>query len=528
MRRAILLTAALASGLLLIVLGAAPVRAQSVQLVPFGGQSYNLPFYVTGAPGDPSRVFVVEGGGTIRLVKDGVTQSAPFLDINADVLDLNEGGCECGLLSIAFAPDYATSGVFYVLYTRDADPGFHYLRIQEFRRSATNPDVADPASGRVVIEIPHLGGLNHNAGQLQFGPDKLLYIWVGDGGGPSSPEPQSPNAQNLSSPLGKLLRINPRAGAASSIPADNPFVDGPGPNADEVYAYGLRNPWRGSFDRSTGDLTLGDVGQATWEEIDFKPEGGGAGANFGWDCFEGTSTYSGCAAPNHSLPVFVYANPQDGEAAVIGGYVIRDSALPALGGRYIYTDEEGALGPQLRTAVLQPGGAVDDAALPGVSVTEVDSFGQDACGHIYVATLSGPVYRLEPVEAPFPCKLAPVLTVETKSARRAARKGAIVLRVLCDEDCDATAQASIVLKGGGKASSAKRKRKRARIKARALTQRLQLGQRTKLRLELSKKQTRRLRKALAGGRRAVARIEVSASGGGGGTATVKRRVKQRA
>jgi len=527
MRRACL-TAILAAAPVLLALGACPALAQGVQLVPFGGQDFATPIYVTGAPGDASRVFVVEDQGTIRLVRNGVTQTTPFLDIGSEVLDLNEGGCECGLLSMAFAPDYASSGLFYVFYTRDADPGFHYLRIQEFRRSAGNPDAADPASGRVVLEVPHLGGLNHNAGQLQFGPDRLLYIWTGDGGGPSSPEPQSPNAQNLSSSLGKLLRINPRAGAPYSIPADNPFVDGSGPNADEIYAYGLRNPWRGSFDRSTGDLTLGEVGQDTWEEIDFKPEGGGAGANFGWDCFEGPSTYSGCAAPNHSLPVLVYANPPAEEAAVIGGFVIRDSALPSLAGRYIYTDQAGALGSQLQTAVLQPGGAVDDAALPGVSVSEVDSFGQDACGHIYVATLSGPVYRLEPMDAPFPCKTAPELTVETKSARGAARKGAVVLRVLCDEDCDATAQASIVLKRGGKASAAKQKRKRARIKARTLSQRLQLGQITKLRLELSKKGTKRLRKALAGGRRATAKIEVSASGGGGGTVTVKRKVKQRA
>jgi glucose/arabinose dehydrogenase len=503
MRRAILLTAALVPALVLVIFGAAPARAQSVQLVPFGGQSFDLPFYVAGAPGDPSRVFVVEGGGTIRLVKGGVTQPAPFLDISGDVCS-SPDGCEgeSGLFSIALAPDFTSSGLFYVYYTRDASPGAHVLRIEEFRRSASNSDLADPGSRRIVLEIPHLGASNHNGGQLQFGPDRLLYAGTGDGGGG-----QSANAQNSASQLGKLLRIDPH-----------------GPI--QIYSSGLRNPYRFSFDRSTGDLTIGDVGESSWEEVDYKPEGAGAGANFGWDCFEGFAVSSGCAVPNHSAPALVYPNPGSEPSAVNGGYVIRDSALPSLQGRYIYADTFDALGGQIRTAVLAPGGASGDAPL-GITASGVSSFGQDACGHIYVATLGGSVSRLQPTSGAFPCKTAPALTVEKKPARTAARKGAVVIRALCDEDCDLSATATIVLKGRGKASSAKRKPKRARIKARALSQRLQLGQRIKLRLELSKKQTRRLRKALAAGRRAAARIEVSATGGGGGTATVKRRVKQR-
>jgi glucose/arabinose dehydrogenase len=495
MRKITLLTAALS----LALLGASSASAQSVKLAPFGGQPYGSPYYVTGAPGDPSRVFVVEGGGRIRLVKDGVTQGTPFLNINGDVLDQGEGGCECGLFSIAFAPDYASSGLFYVYYTRDVNPGLHSLRIEEFKRSASNPDVADLGSRRIVLDIGHPGADNHNGGQLQFGPDRFLYAATGDGG-----SGQSANAQNPGSLLGKLLRIDPRG-------------------STQVYSTGLRNPYRFSFDRSTGDLTIGDVGGSAWEEIDFTPEGGGSGANFGWHCFEGKHVLVGCPVPNHTPPVLEYPNGGSG-AAVSGGFVIRDSALPSLRGRYIYADTFNALGGQIRTAVLGPGTATGDAPL-GLTANGVSSFGQDACGHIYVATLGGTVFRLEPTSGGFPCKLAPVLTVETKSARRAAAKGAVLIKALCDEDCDLTATAAVVLKGRGRAASAKRKGRA--LGALPVRARLQLGRKARLKLDLSKKRTKRLRKALARGRKAVAKIQVSATGGGGGTATVKRKVKQR-
>jgi Glucose / Sorbosone dehydrogenase len=422
---------------------------------------------------------------------------------------------------MAFAPDYPSSGLFYVFYTRDVNPGLHYLRIEEFRRSASNPDLADPGSRRIVLEIPHLNADNHNGGQLQFGPDKLLYISTGDGG--STPG----NGQSLGAPLGKVLRIDPRGPApfTYSVPSDNPFRDGAGGAADEIYSSGLRNPYRFSFDRSTGDLTIGDVGGGAWEEIDFAVEGGGRGANFGWTCFEGNHVNTGCSVPNHTPPVLEYPNGGSG-AAVSGGYVIRDSALPSLRGRYIYADTFNALGGQIRTAVLGPGTASGDGPV-GLTATSVSSFGQDACGHIYVATLGGSVFRLHPTSGAFPCKTAPVLTVQKKSARSAARKGAVVIKALCDEDCDLSAKATIVLKGGGKASSAKRGRKGRGLRATSVNVRLQLGKKARLRLDLSKKRTKRLRKALARGRKAVAKIEVSATGGGGGTDTVKRRVRQR-
>jgi glucose/arabinose dehydrogenase len=496
MRKTALLTATCA----FVLFGASSASAQSVQLVPFGGQSFDSPFYVAGPPGDPSRVFVVEGRGSIRLVKDGVTQGATFLDINGDVLDLSEGSptCNCGMLSMAFAPDYASSGRFYVYYTHDVNPGLHTLRIEEFRRSASNPDLADPGTRRIVLELPVFDGDERNGGQLQFGPDKRLYAATGDGN-------NGANAQDPGSLLGKVLRIDP---------------DGP----VQVYSSGLRNPFRFSFDRSTGDFTLGDVGQTGWEEVDYKPEGAAVGANFGWDCFEGSHVHAGCPVPNHSPPLLEYANDGSG-AAVIGGYVIRDSALPGLRGRYIYADNLTSLGEQIYTAVLGPAGASGNAPL-GPTASFLASFGQDACGHIYIATLGGTVSRLQPTSGPFPCKVAPVLKVWKKSARRAARKGAAVIRVWCDEDCDLTARAKIVL-GGGAASSAKRGRNGQRIRAKTTSTRLQLGRKKKLKLDLSKKRTERLRKALANGRGAVAKIKVTATGGGGGTATVKRKVKQR-
>jgi glucose/arabinose dehydrogenase len=504
MRRTILCLAAASACLL----AAAPAQAQSVQLTPFGGQSFAGPRFVTSPPGDADRVFVVESAGTIRLVKNGVTQPTPFLDISADVHDT----CgECGLSSMAFAPDYSASGLFYVFYTRDVSPGFHYLRVEEWRRFAGNPDLADSTSRRIVLEIPHLGAENHNGGQLQFGPDKLLYIWTGDGGSGSSS-----NAQSAGILLGKILRIDPRAGNPYTIPGDNPF-------GNEVYSYGLRNPYRGSFDRSTGNLTTGDVGQGNWEELDFKREGAGRGANFGWNCFEGFSEFSGCSPPTPSPPVHVYAN--SGGAAVIGGYVIRDPALPSHAGRYVYADNLGSLGNQIRTIDLAAGSGTD--APLGVALAGIVSFGQDACGHLYAMTGGGSVRRLEPAGGPFPCKLAPDLTIsKTKRTARAARRGVLVIKATCDEDCDIAGETVIKLGGRKKAGSARKKRGKGKLVYTVGT-RLQLGVSERLRFELSRKHAKRLRRAVARGKRVVARIQVSATGGGGGTETENLRSKQR-
>ena len=269
----------------------------------------------------------------------------------------------------------------------------------------------------------------HNGGQLQFGPDGLLYISVGDGDCCADP---AGNAQNTATLNGKLLRINPAGTMPGqySIPADNPFA-GATPGADEIYAYGLRNPYRFSFDRLTGDLTIGDVGEGAWEEVDFMPRGTGLGANFGWNCFEGNHVFSmappSCTSSppaNPTPPVLEYphsTNPR-GPAAVIGGYVIRDGALPSLLGRYIYADTYNTLGGQLHTVQLSAGSSSGDSAL-GVSATNVVSFGEDACAHIYVATIGGTVYRLEPTSGPFPCAPPPPPSINSVySGRRRDRR----------------------------------------------------------------------------------------------------------
>jgi hypothetical protein len=225
--------------------------------------TFSSPTYLTAPPGDAERLFVVEQGGQIRVVRNGATLTTAFLDLTSLVLS----GGERGLLSMAFAPDYASSGPFYVYYTARSPTG--QVVIAEYRRSP-NPDVADSTTARPVLTIPHPLS-NHNGGQLQFGPDGYLYIGTGDGGGAGDPDG---NGQNLETLLGKILRINP-AGAPYTIPADNPFVGQAG--RDEIWSYGLRNPWRFSFDRQTGDLVVGDVGQGNWEEIDFVPVGAGRG-----------------------------------------------------------------------------------------------------------------------------------------------------------------------------------------------------------------------------------------------------------
>jgi glucose/arabinose dehydrogenase len=380
--------------------------AQSVELEPFGGQIFEEPFHAASPPGDRTRVFNVEGTGTIRLVKDGVTQTTPFLDLNAQVLQ-RSGDCgECGMFSIAFAPDYERTGLFYVVYTRDSsDPAAdYYVRLQEFRRSGADPDIANPASARTVLEVPRTEGQHHNAGQLQFGSDGFLYLTIGDAG-------VLANAQRLETLNGKLLRINPRGATdfAYTIPADNPFVDGAGPNRDEIYAYGLRNPFRFSFDRSTGDLALADVGGAAFEEVNFAVRGAARGDNYGWSCFEGAQETDFCAVPptNHTPPVLEYPHSTTGGSSIAGGFVIRDGALPSLLGRYIFADSFETFDGELQTARLATSGDPDQQGL-GLAASFVVSFGEDACGHIYVLTIGGNVYRLEPSSGPLPCAPQPV------------------------------------------------------------------------------------------------------------------------
>jgi glucose/arabinose dehydrogenase len=363
--------------------------------------TFSVPTFLTAPPGDGTRVFVVEKEGLIKVVRDGVTLPTPFLDLTGPVRSAES---ERGLLSMAFAPDYSTSGLFYVYYTADQPLG--QLTIVEYRRSA-EPDVADPGSARPVLAIDHPAG-NHNGGQLHFGPDGYLYIGTGDGGGANDPDD---NAQDPGVLLGKLLRIDPRIGPSGqsyTVPPTNPFVGQAGWRP-EIWSYGLRNPWRFSFDRVTGDLIIADVGQNNWEEIDFVPAGAGAGrgANFGWDCFEGRHEH-GSAAPfcsprpsNHTPPVHEYGHGRG--RSITGGYVLRDLGLPALYGRYVYGD---ALSAPIWSVVLATPNASGDAQT-GLSVSSLYSFGEDACGRLYAASGGGTVYRLHAEGSPSPATCTP-------------------------------------------------------------------------------------------------------------------------
>jgi glucose/arabinose dehydrogenase len=348
---------------------------------------FDAPVYVSGAPGFPRLLFVVEQPGTVRVLRDGRVLRRPFLDISSMVAS----GGERGLLSIAFPPDYARSRRFYVYYTDLAGN----IRIDEFKRqSATR---AARSSRRAVIQIPHPVNANHNGGQLQFLGD-LLYLGTGDGGSEGDPPN---NAQNRDSLLGKLLRIDPRPshGRPYSIPADNPFVGRPG--RDEIYSYGLRNPFRFSFDRVSAPqprIAIGDVGQDRFEELDYTPVAAAAGANFGWDAFEGFSPYrdanSGTPDPGGTVkPIFAYSHGRGGgSCSIIGGYVVGDRHLPSLYGRYVYADLcEG----QLRSLAPHLHRAGDDRKL-GLRVPAPTSFGEDDRHRIYVCSLEGPVYRLVP------------------------------------------------------------------------------------------------------------------------------------
>jgi glucose/arabinose dehydrogenase len=341
---------------------------------------FEAPVWVTAPPGDTHRLFVAEQAGRIMVVRGGRKLAQPFLDLRSQVL----AGGEQGLFSIAFAPDYARSGLFYVAYTgRDGNQN-----VVEGRRASA--DRADPSSVRLVLTMADTEP-NHNGGSLVFGPDGLLYIGTGDGGGANDQHGPRGNAQSLGSLLGKILRIDPRrtGDRPYSVPASNPFAGRPGARG-EIYSYGLRNPWRFSFDRLTGDLSIGDVGQDLVEEVDFVRRGRGRGANFGWRPFEGRRRNFDEPAPGAIGPVLQHTHAE-GWCSVTGGYVVRDRGLPALYGRYVYGDYcEGSI----RAAKLAVGSPVRDEVLGLPRVESLSSFGEDASGRVYVTSLAGPVYRL--------------------------------------------------------------------------------------------------------------------------------------
>ena len=376
-----------------------------VKATPVG--NFSAPTYMAAPPGDTDRLFVVEQDGQIALVKDGVKQQTPFLDISSEV---HYDGGEQGLLSMAFPPDYARTRTFYVYYTSTSCPNSPGCdeHVSEFTADPSG-DTASP-SEHLLLTIPHPSQNNHNGGQLQFGPDGDLYISVGDGGGGDDTER---NAQKTTTLLGKVLRISPGT-TSYSIPAGNPFPGAPdcssgtngGSNCPEIWAYGLRNPWRFSFDSVTGDLIIGDVGQSRDEEIDFAHPGQNVGANYGWPCYEGFELNGnrGSSGECNTLPTPVVAPvlayPHPGNCAgqpfcgdgIIGGYVMHDPTLPSLNGCYVFGDLSN---PALQVVGLGQPMAVGQIAL-GPQVSNLSSFGVDASGHVYAADIvSGTVYRLD-------------------------------------------------------------------------------------------------------------------------------------
>jgi len=342
---------------------------------------FDSPVHVDNAPGSKKLLFVVEQPGTISVLRGRREIGRPLLDIR----NLVKCCGEQGLLSVAFAPDYAQSGLFYVYYTGS---GGDVNRVDEFR--ATGATTAGPGSRRTVIEFAHPAFSNHNGGQLQFGPDGYLYIATGDGGGGGDP---FGNAQNPDSLLGKLLRIDPRPGNAGAygILADNPFA-GPTPGLDEIYSLGLRNPWRFSFDAKTDRISIADVGQGSWEEVNHETLSGARGANFGWNAFEGTRRFDETtpAPAQHQPPIHEYENG-GANCAVVGGYVVRDRKLKSLYGRYLYAD---LCAGELRSSVPGLRGARKDRPL-GKAISSPTSFGEGVRKRIYATSLEGEVWRLK-------------------------------------------------------------------------------------------------------------------------------------
>jgi len=359
-----------------------PIKAGGVQLQAFA-KGFDSPVYLASAPGQADRVYVVEQTGRIIVVgANGAVRPQPFLDIrNLVVL-----GAERGLLSVVFHPGYARNGYFFVDYTGLNGAVF----VVRYRVSQTDPYRADPASAHTILSVPHPVA-NHNGGLLLFGHDGYLYVGIGDGGSGNSA-----NGQRKNTLLGKILRLDvdhTTAGQQYAIPPDNPFAHQAG-TRPEIWAYGLRNPWRFSFDRATGDLFLGDVGQSEIEEIDYRPSTSKGGENYGWALYEGNRCYAGgVACQTHGLtsPVAVYTHA-DGNCTVVGGYVYRGVDYPALVGSYFFADYcSGRMWAFLATDA-RDGHTTARQVLD--TQLQISSFGEDAAGELYVIDLQGAVYRV--------------------------------------------------------------------------------------------------------------------------------------
>ena len=328
----------------------------------------NRPVDVQSAFDGSGRLFIIEKNGAIRIYENGQLLEQPFLDIEERV---NDDGNEMGLLGLAFHPNYERNGYFYVNYTGRGGDTF-------ISRLQAGGNIADAGSESILMKVKQPYS-NHNGGAVVFGPDGYLYLSLGDGGLAGDPHK---NGQDTTSLLGKILRIDVNSGDPYTIPSDNPF-------GNEVWAYGLRNPWRISFDRSSGDLWIGDVGQGEWEEIDYLPAGSGGGANFGWSIMEGNHGYDGQIQPGLLLPVAEYGHADTlGGCSVTGGYVYR-GGMPEWNGIYLYGDYcKGHVWGLMRSDGQWQSQLLFEA---GMTIT---SFGQDESGEIYLASDAGGVYKL--------------------------------------------------------------------------------------------------------------------------------------
>lgn len=333
------------------------------------------PLYVTSPAGD-ARLFVVEQGGQIRIVQNGAIISTPFLTISQKI----SAGGERGLLGMAFDPQYATTGFFFVYFTAPNGD----ITVERYQVSASNPNLADTAS-TPVITIPHQQYGNHNGGQLAFGPDGYLYIGVGDGGGGGDPLGSGQAGRSL---LGKLLRLDVST-LPYKIPPTNPYVASSS-RAAEIWAYGLRNPWRFSFDAAASKLFIGDVGQVEREEINVA-DAAAAGLNYGWNITEGMLCYnvSTCDKAGITMPAIDHAH--SGAISITGGYVYRGSAIPELQGTYFYGDFAQGW---VKSFVYAGGAATQQKDWAALKTSSLASFGVDSAGEIYIVSLAGAIYRI--------------------------------------------------------------------------------------------------------------------------------------
>jgi glucose/arabinose dehydrogenase len=348
-----------------------------IELVPVVANGLQLPLFVTHAADGSGQLFVVEQGGTIRLIDGGVLQHRPFLDIRDRVWTK---GNEQGLLGLAFHPDHKANGRFFVHYNRREDGA---TVVAEYSRQGHGPEVAVQTE-RVLMVVPQ-PYLNHNGGMIVFGPDGFLYIGRGDGG--SKGDPQN-RAQNPEEWLGKILRIDVDKAHPYAIPPDNPYASGGG--RPEIFAVGIRNPWRFSFDRLTGMLWLADVGQYKWEEVDLVVAGG----NYGWRIMEGAHCYNpaeDCSPEGLVFPIAEYGH-EHGRCSITGGYVYRGTAVPALKGTYLFGDYcSGELFALSASANRKSSTAPRVLMQTGVRIS---SFGEDEAGEIYIVDHKGAIYRL--------------------------------------------------------------------------------------------------------------------------------------